>query len=361
MIIERYNPSQDGKAFRHSAFLAMADEFRSVILGALEVLQEIEFEFLELDKAHAEQMRPDLLYRHALPFCITERSFFELSESSRLVLAALLAGHTLALTHLDYHLDGSDPDPDASATARRMPSATATAYSLRMVYAAGRILDRLDRPCTVFEQALDPISGFVVSRMHQDWYERYSPAQLSDAANQLDAYLTSPQSRIQGSGYWEVMIRGSFASHRSCPTMPVVETARALRRLRQVVDEIADFREDLLAGLVTSPLLFALNNRKNGGDLTAAVLSLWQGMRSSAKSDIEGRLAECWYLTAEAGGLDRAYKYADQLWRDAIAYCQTTLGPRSEGYLSLFDLKRAKLEMLVEARWMNVRTEAVFV
>lgn len=341
----------------------MAERYRSVILGALDLLSVIELEFTELTKAHREQLRPDLLFRHALPFCVTEETYFRLEASSSPALAALFAGHTLALTHLDYHLDGSSPDPNATATAVKMDPAVAAAYSVRMIYVAGRIWDKECPSGRLFLDVLDPVSGFVVARMHQDRCQRYSIAPLRAPREELREYLGSSHSRLQGSGYWEVMVRGSFSRHRSHPPEAVLNSVRILRALRQVVDEIADFDDDLRAGLVTTPLLFGLNNITAPAKrrrLEEAVRALWQNSRTLPAPASDGHLLDCRELVMAAGGFDSAFEHAHRTWQRGVSRCARTVGPNASGYLTLLDLKRAKLEELAGAGWRDNGTDQFF-
>jgi hypothetical protein len=361
-MMNRYSPASDGRDFRLESFAALADRYRPVVHDALALLQAVEFEFPALTKAHVEQLRPDLLFRQSLPFCVTEETFFALDGSSSPVLAALFAGHTLALTHLDYHLDGSTPDPSATATALKMEPTTAVAYSVRVMLTAARILDEVANGQRLFQHAFDPVSGFVLARMHQDWLERYDPAQLSDAAARLGEYLNSPTSRLMGSGYWELMIRGSFVRHGARCTPGIDVLAATLRKLRQAVDEIADFDEDLRAGLATTPLLFALAGLPGAAAsvLAEAVRSAWSSNDGAGGGFRDAAVAECRKLVCEAGGFERAAEFADGLWRSGVAHCERTWGPAADGYLLLLDLKRAKLQELRSSGWRNVRTERFF-
>jgi hypothetical protein len=327
----------------------------------LEILNSLKFEFPEITKAHAEQLRPDLIFRHSLPFCITEDSFFEPDSSSGRVLAALLAGHTLALTHLDYHLDGSSPNPYSEATARKMSAAIAAVYSARMIYESGKILSAIGGIDWLFRDVLEPVSGFVVLRMHKDWSERYSEVLLKGTSEQLEEYLYSPMSRLLGSGYWEVMVRGSFASHSSSPPGPLLQSIQQLRKLRQIVDDIADFDEDLRAGLVTTPLLFALQNSQHRERLSDAVRSLWHSREIGAADSTDAMVAEVRSLVTSSAGFDESSRLANTIWEDGAALCERHLGRHATGYVALLDLKRAKLEQLAGANWRSETTDPIFI
>lgn len=355
---ERYDPATDGRAFRDHAFHVLAESYWPTVAGALDILNDVGLEFPALDKAHSEQLRPDLLFRHSIPFCVTEEAFFGLADSSRPVLAALLAGHTLALTHLDYHLDGSGPATDAAATARKMPVPTAVSYSVRMVYAVGRIVGDAHLMAALFAEVFDPVSGFVLARMHEDWLERYTSS-LSGSSEQLEEYLQSPLSRLGTSRYWEVMVRGSFVGRSRAPHPGAVRAAQDVGRLRQVVDEIADFHDDLAAGLVTSPLLFALAERRSRERLRTEVRELWAAVKAGAEPDAarsHARAAAA--LVTSAGGFDAAARFADDLWRSGARACAEDLGERGGGYQLLFDLKRAKLRALEESGWSDASTRS---
>jgi hypothetical protein len=366
-MIGRFDPRECGRTFRRTAFTALAQRYRPTIAEAVDLLRAIEFEFPALTTAHLEQLRPDLLFRQALPFCVTEQAFFNLDSSSSRVLAALLAIHTLALTQLDYHLDGSTPDPAASATAVRTDPTTAWCYAARMAFAAGRLLDGVATGHRFFDNVIDPISGFVVARMHQDWLERYDHRQMAAVHQRLDDYLTSPRSRLLGSGYWEVMIRGSFARHGTTPGPELVHVMRILRQLRQAVDEIADFDDDLRAGLVTTPLLFALTGSgpadadaiRDADTIRDAVRAVWS-MRTAAPDVLTTAVGECRQLVERAGGFLRTFLFADQVWRNGTSLCDRALGPRAAGYLVLLDIKRAKLDELHNRGWHNTTTDRTF-
>jgi hypothetical protein len=355
----RFDPACDGRRYRRQTFRALSTRYQQLVLRTLAVLQELTFEFPTLDKMHREQLRPELVFRHALPFCLTEEAYFEVDERSSTVLAALLAGHTLALTHLDYHLDGSDPDVKAAATGRKASFATSVAYALRMTYVAGRLAE--DCGCTsLFGDVFDPVSGFVVARMHEDWHERYSNALLANAHQSLDEYLCSENSRLLGSGYWEVMVRGAFASHGMLPPKGATDVVRELRRLRQIVDEIADFDEDVAAGLITAPLIFALHTADGDDRLMAVVRSLWR----TPVSDIADRRAAVVRLrdlVADHGGFELAAQHADRIWATQVETCGNQMGHEGLGFIVLLDLKRAKLQELKAANWRNSRTEAFLV
>jgi hypothetical protein len=305
-----------------------------------------------MQAVHDSQLRPELLFRHALPYWVTEDAYFPRDPSAPEPLTALLAGHTLALTHLDYHLDGSSPDPNAAATAVKLDAGTAVAYAVRMIYGAGAIAGK--DAGRVFADVFNPVSSFVTLRMHEDWLERYSRKYLKGMPTRLNTYLTTDESRLMASGYWEVMVRGAFAAHTGTPASDMMAIVRNLRRLRQLVDEIADFADDLRAGLVTAPTLFAATN----GDATKleqTIDSFWTTQRPDRSPASSERLDDIVRLVDQDGGFEAAYTYADEMWHASVQLCESLPVPK-DGILALLDLKRAKLEMLRENGWVGQAT-----
>jgi hypothetical protein len=349
---ERYRTDDDGTAFRRRAFTYFGRRYCPTILKAVDVLNTVEFHFPESGKAHSEQVREELVFRHCLPFCATEEAWFPDEAPAVAALAVLLAGHTLALTHLDHHLDGVQPDPSSPVTAPVMRWSTAIGYSIRMVHSAGRLAEAGGAAGRMFTEVLDPYSGFVVERMCADFGERFDPRWLEEPARRLRDYLGSPRSRLLGSGYWDVMVRGAFVSHGAVVPRPLAITVRRLRKLRQLVDEIADFDDDLTAGLATTPLLFALN-APGADDLAAEVRGLWVRRDADAVAGIRKRVLD-------AGGFDATARVADALWQRTVDFGARTLGPRADGIVVLLDLKRAKLAALAANDWHNRPTEDRF-
>jgi hypothetical protein len=230
-----------------------------------------------------------------------------------------------------------------------------------MIYAAGKILGEVNEADRLFREVLDPVSGFVVLRMHEDWRERYSDAFLGGTQEQLHEYLYSSNSRLLASGYWEAMVRGSFASHASSPPTELLRIVRELRRLRQIVDETADFDEDLRAGLVTTPLLIALQSDKEKEYLSTAVRRLWSSRETTEGKVDEALLAEIRSLVVSAGGFDGSSRMGHTIWENGIELCSRELGNRAGPYMALFDLKRAKLAQLASNSWQNQKTDIIFI
>ncbi len=245
------------KTFRGQYFNAMLQEFIESYSGVVSLLDQQEFQFPSMNRAHSLQMRHSLLARQAIPFMVTLRALDEVGSSHAPTLAAVIAAHTLTLTHLDYHLDGAPPREDNSATAIMMRPETAVSYAVRMSFRSAAMLSSLPFGHRIISEAIDDVSGFVLERMHEDWCGRFKTDILDDPQASYNDYIKSKESRLLGSGYWDVMLRSAHISAR--PTLPLPENliafASNLRRLRQLVDELHDACEDIESGVITLPTL----------------------------------------------------------------------------------------------------------
>lgn len=294
MVIERNdadyellkNPDESPERYRKRAFATASSRYEELFDAAYERLREKRFEFESLNEIHLLELRRDLLQRHSLPYFLVQESLAPELPANVNVLAACLAGHTLALTHLDYHFDGALPDPTNPVTAVKIPAVSAATYAVRMAYFAASLLGQEVCGSRVLSEVIDPISGFVIARMHEDWKIRYSFNQFEDnALVRVNEYLETPDSRLMASGYWEVMARAAFISSTSKPLAgDLVNFCTGLRKLRQVVDEAADFEEDVIAGFATLPLLLA-GSCSDNGIISKNLKRLW----SSASDETNSR------------------------------------------------------------------------
>lgn len=321
----------------------MNDSARQQLIGELEerfkpftdeLYKELlakEFYFEEQTSSHRSHLDAKLITRHTLPYCITEERYFSLQNQDVGFLASVILLHSLALTRIDDYYDGGHK------TKRSRPlNVDALAYSLSATHQA--MLDLLKQAPNVPELAkLLDVTAFVHARMYKDYSERYRTEYLDSPQRRLQFYLHSPRSRLFGSGYWEVMARASFVQRGKNFPAYLQSIDHKLRKFRQMIDELADIREDLAGGLVTLPVLHALTHHKQPNLVRAAVTGHWAG-RTLALAPL---LEEC-------GTHKWVYKQANALYQSAMTELDRTLGNRGDGYRRLFEYKKAKLDQLIE-------------
>ena len=259
-----FNSSQsDAKNFRSDFITYYSNKYESRLASSIDTLKSVCFENDLLNSAHTSELRYGLLFRHALPFLATEDDLFGGSNiDSSITLTGCLAIHSLSLTHLDYHLDGATPRDDSDSTAIELDYETAISYAIRMILKAGSIISNSSVSDRIWKDCIDPISGFVMSRMFLDWKERYKLEFLNEKIERrITYYEDDTNTRMHASGYWELMIRAAFVVHSrdEFPDM-LLAYCKSIRRIRQLIDELQDIEEDIVSGLITFPVLYLMQD-----------------------------------------------------------------------------------------------------
>lgn len=311
----------------------LEDQFAPFTHELCSELRAQHFYFKEQRLAHQFHLDARLVVRHALPYCITEQTYFGSSQPDVQFFAGVILLHSLALTRIDNYYDGGHKAKDICEL-----DVSALAYSLTATHEA---LDRLLKhaPDTRKLAHLLSVTNFVHSRMYKDYTERYRPEYLLLPEKRIDHYLHSQRSRLLGSGYWEVMARASFVQRAKPFPAHLHAIDIKLRKFRQMIDELADVEEDVCSGLVTLPVLHALAHHKQTAILRSKIIKCWD------------------HKAAEAAGIDTflhesgthawIHKQAMELHDAAMKELDQALGERDEGYRRLFEYKRQKLELLV--------------
>lgn len=332
---ERYDATENGGRYRRRVLRTLRIATRHLVAQAMRRLAAERFEFAAFNDAHRLQLRRGLVARHTLPFALVANALPGTDSKDADYLTVLLLGHTLALTHLDYHLDGSTPNPDQDATAFKLDPHVAGAYALRCVYRASSIGATLPHGSQIVADILDPVSGFVLERMLQDHLERYALPRRDTPAPTVREYLESPTSRVLASGYWEVMTRGAYVARETEVPDDTVAFISKLRRLRQVVDELSDVEEDMRAGLLTLPILIALD--QDADAVQPLLTHCW-----STGSPSQDAVRSATRAVRESGALDEVFGIAETLWRDANRIVVECGSDGTRALQILVDLKFAK-------------------
>lgn len=114
---------------------------------------------------------------------------------------------------------------------------------------------------------------------------------------ELIANYVGERSRLDSSIFLGVLPGWAFCLARRSPPPRFLETFALMRRVRQLNDEIDDVEEDLVAGQLTLPWLYALESEP---DLSGRIAELWQAQADPAA------LGGCTTALARSGGCERA-------------------------------------------------------
>lgn len=357
-----YDINQDGEAFRHAAFQHFGKTYSPQVREALAVLHGGElhkqYPIESLWKIHVAQVKPEYLFRHSLPFLIVEDSFFgDEKGKAAPYLAALLLGYTLVLGQLDYFFDGNEPVIGRGNAPLKLDQADTAAFCTKSIYAAIGLLLDLKNGEIVARDALLPFGNFVVSRLYQDYLEKFRREVLKTPPS-VDEYLNSPISSLRASSYWEVMLRGSFARHNQQPPKALVDACDRLRALRQVVDEIADLCDDVLEGSLTLPVLLILHDSRYQKNASKLIQQAWD--KTSDLASRKEAVARLHDLIVGAGIFAHVYTIAETMWREGREYCRTIEKEKGRAFTLLLDIKMAKLVAMSRNGWQDIQTKNYF-
>ena len=306
-------------------------KYTSAIEGIIDQLSHASFYFSSQYDLHIDRLNVELVRRHALPYCITESIYGNLDESACQYAAQIIMLHTLSLTSIDDYYDGG---ADVNKNSKVL-SVDDIAHSLSLTHVATNNLIRMSKSRKELVAMLD-VTTFTHGRMYQDHYERYDEAKLDVTHEDIRNYIMSDHSRIFASGYWEVMTRGVFARNGIHFPKYLQRLDRHLRRLRQLIDELYDTEEDVCAGLVTLPLLYALKESNAGVDLKKEVKQTWESGVCTDK-----------LLDALRTSRPALYRLIEEEYHLAQKILRNYFHESDDGYGMLFDFKYAKYQAQV--------------
>lgn len=205
--------------------------------------------------------------------------------------------------------------------------------------------------------------------------DRFNEKTLNSPKKRIRYYWCSPISRLLGSGFYEATIIASLSISSVSITSDMRLMTKNMRRLRQLVDEIADYDEDIRAGELTLPYLYLLDNKRYTVKASDLITRLWDRSKtiingSEIQSELFDRLkndsvakllvAELHILLQKSKSFERCYLEADQLWREVVTSLSANFN--NHNYFDLLlsvTLKRAFLERLKKANWIDKPLEVL--
>lgn len=119
-----------------------------------------------------------------------------------------------------------------------------------------------------------PIISFMYERMWKEYQDRFQlPPVVTEAY--VNDYLFS-DSRIVSSVFFGIAIESAYGLTGKKVPDDMKELALHLRRARQLIDELLDYKEDLMEGLLTAPVLMGLSDPEIAPTLREHILELWR-------------------------------------------------------------------------------------
>lgn len=334
---------QDPAGYREAIFDELQGDYNIHIRTLHDKLEATSFLFPSVRELYEAHLDDKLIFRHTLPFFITQTTFFKtINDESIDYLYCMILFHTLPLTKLDDFYDGVGKHQYSSSRHENLLTVLgSTTLALSSTHTAAQFAATLPYGHLLLKEAL-PVTSFVKQRMYQDALERYRTESLLDPAKARRHYLTSSQSKLYGSGYWEVMAIGAFSGQGKSFPPRLHKLDLKLRRLRQLVDEATDVEEDIKAGNITLPLILAAERHSDQKELVSLVTDIWVGRSHNAWPRL-------YAILHHTKAIQSVGMQARNVWHHATQEIDTYLGSAGAGYQLLFDVQAAKLAMLEEA------------
>lgn len=235
-----------------------------------------------------------LIVRHATPFFLADRGLAPTEPAAQddliNALAALLEMHTFSLTELDHHIDGVREGTRESQVCppvrSEIDTSIAALHSLLAALAAATASPAAQK--AVGAAVGTTIEVFDIMTRERD--RRYDLAQLTQFRDGNHYRLKCE--RMRGSGYWEVMIRGRFGMTDTPVPTELIDVLTRVRRLRQLADEVEDFADDFVSGLITMPVFAAIGAGVPVGELAGLADAAWHRYDLAQRSRVLDLLRE---------------------------------------------------------------------
>ncbi|MEQ1934167.1 MAG: NUDIX domain-containing protein [Fimbriimonadaceae bacterium] len=181
--------------------------------------------------------------------------------------------------------------------------------------------------------------------MMQEHAERFVPPREAPS-DLIGRYLTS-QNRLLSSIFFGVLPEWAYIAAGKQMPPTISETLHALRRVRQLNDEIVDVQDDIVDGLVTLPWLYALEEDRS---LHGLIGKLWRQPQNPQA------LAACNVRLQRTHALQRASTQSEELLLRSMEATMTCFHAREAFELTLLhNVRWAMLARLRNSEFRDVR------
>ncbi|XYI00714.1 hypothetical protein ACMHYB_13520 [Sorangium sp. So ce1128] len=341
---------------------------------AINKLQAVPWHDTSSAKKIESTLDKGLIKKQTFPIFETAASCGSITDDHILFASAYILTKIVPLQITDSWIDYSI-SPNLTADMLSSESVqSAWTVSNSSIYMGISLFMQSPSLCGAFEEALPHFVS--VSQAMSNCYQRRFNRELLDSPElEIDSYFSNPISRLLGSVFFGVSVLGSMRVSGDMPSMQARSMTKKMRGLRQIVDEVADWREDLVSGELTLPYLFALNDKKLNPFVREAIIKTWQRAKEIIDSPIphaekiiqlkedlaiNRSLDDLKELMILSGSFNEMYSQADHLWNRSVIDMDRVF--EGKNFYDLFlnvALKRAFLERLKAQDWEDVPLNVV--
>ena|ERR1700733_1221889 len=238
----------------------------------LEGTHERVLERLKSNSLDVAELR-DLTYRHALPFFATLDALNCQPQHAEQVACGAILAYSIPLVAIDTELDGRPSSLRSNESIWDQVKRPGVAQLITHE-GYGEIAEGSESAVAV--TLMSQVASDTVAAMKLDATRRGLSTQLVIDSRFIEDYWYSPNSRLRGSGIGRLMMGLASILADGTVTDSRDQISIILGILRQLADELMDVEEDVLSGLVTLPLAYALRSPKVSDKLTQMVHRIWR-------------------------------------------------------------------------------------
>jgi hypothetical protein len=257
-------------------------------------LLELPFIVPEIKQLLLRGADDEIIYRQAAPYCFVTRRYFPKSSFARRLagLQVFMLHHSLVLNNVDRFFDPFDKENLRAPSHKLLSNSEALALAL-VCWQHSNILAKENHLHANYLSALSRITDSVVQNMYFNHISRFRLLYIRRPDMGVQDYRLIGRSRHFGSCFYESSGLAPFFMRGRRPPRALQMLLHSMRRMRQMVDEIADFREDLVSGLVTWPLLCRLKKtpQRRVREVEKHIGELWSYVQALRKSESDFSIA----------------------------------------------------------------------
>lgn len=247
------------------------------------------------------------IWKQLRPFFIFSSELGSVTKLHKDLAIAYILAQGVPSMAIDYALDTNSRSFDKEHLSNLLPFCLTS-------YIKGIELIRHSGAPSVIEDILLMHTKQMYDLMWREHENRYiAPSNTTQV--QLQHYV-SGESRILSSVFYSIAVEWAFILADKTVTNQVRSACIALRKVRQLNDEIIDLEDDFRNGIITFPLLSSLTSRRYKKDTLQLIKSAWDN--KSTYNVTNNHINQLNILVRKTGGLFyTASKSLDQLMASA--------------------------------------------
>lgn len=345
------------------------------IKKAIEYIEkEVIFYDLTAKKYIVKNLDIGLIKKQTYHIFTSAKMFGGITQVHVKVAAAYILAKIIPLQVLDTWIDYSKSPNLNKDMLSSVDIRTAWVVHNTSLYTGIHMLLSNKVPREVGQEAMN-VFREVSQAMSNCYLKRYSLDILNHPEKELDLYMDSPISRLLGSGFYQVSLLVSLAIEGKKITKKTKDLTANMRRMRQFVDEIADWREDIRSGEITLPFLYLLTNKKYKRKAQKVIKNIWKRSQEiiACSSNQEKTifklekdkllnfyLNECKHMLVDSGTFALLYTTGNNLWIQTLLEMNEVFKGKNYYDIALsINLKRAFLERLKRQDWEDIVLKVV--